>query len=174
MPSSVVWGGLSGPSYIFGGISSWSEDGEELPSLDYGAADETDHLLPRFTNALATLADHPETIIPVERYGGRLLMVCGGSETLWPSCPMAAQISARAGQHGGPETQLLTYPEAGHGVMGAPWPASDPRWAQWGAMGGTREGNIAARADSWPKVVRFLDETLKAPPAEPDPTPPPR
>jgi len=175
MPSSVAWDGLSAPAIMFGGISSWSEGGEPVPSLTYGAGDDSGSLMPYFVNALATLDEHPETIIPVERFRGRLLMVCGGRETLWPSCPMASQIEARARQHGGPETQLLTYPEAGHGVMGAPWPANHPRWDTWARMGGTVRANVAARADSWPKVVRFLDETLKAPPQpDPDPAPPPR
>ena len=28
-------------------------------------------------------------------------------------------------------------------------------------LGGTAEGNLAMRADAWPKILEFLDETLK-------------
>lgn len=165
MPSSVVWGALSMRSYVFGGVSSWTEGGEPLPSLDYGSGDGKKELLPRFVNALKTLDAHPETIIPVERFGGRLLLICGEADTLWPACPMARQIEARAKGAGRPAVTLLAYPGAGHAVMGAPIAADDPALVKWSKLGGTPAGNAAARADSWTKIVAFLDAALK-PPAE--------
>jgi hypothetical protein len=161
MPSSVAWDALSMRSYIFGGISSWTEGGRDLPSLAYGPGDETDRLLPRFANALATLDRHPEVVIPVERFRGRLLMLCGARDTLWPSCPMAEQVAARARHAGGPTVELLTYPEAGHGVMGGPVPPDHPLMRPWRRTGGAPGADSAARADSWPRIVRFLNAALR-------------
>lgn len=161
MPSSVAWDGLSARSYLFGGVSSWSEGGKPLPSLAYGKAGaDAKAMLPRFDNALATLARHPDAAIPVERYAGRLLLICGEKDSLWPSCPMARALAARAVAAGRPAPQLLAYPEAGHGVLGMPLPANDPALAKWTRLGGTAEGNAAARADNWPKLVAFLKAAL--------------
>lgn len=164
MPSSVVWGGMSMRSYIFGGVSSWSEAGKPLPSLPYGSGDGKRELLPRFVNGLKQLSAHPEAAIPVERFGGKLLLICGERDTLWPACPMARQLVARAAKAPPADTELLVYPEAGHGVMGAPLPASDPALRKWSALGGTAEANAAARADNWPKIVAFLDAALRPQP----------
>ncbi|WP_158266348.1 acyl-CoA thioester hydrolase/BAAT C-terminal domain-containing protein [Allosphingosinicella deserti] len=165
MPSNVVWDGLSGPAILFGGISSWSQGGTPVPSLAYGSGDGSKDLLPVFVNALAELGKHPETEIPVERFAGRLLMVCGERDLLWPSCPMGRAVEARARKAGRPAVQLLTYPEAGHAVMGAPLPPEHKTMRHWATIGGTAQANAAARADSWPKVVAFLDATLANPPA---------
>lgn len=166
MPSSVTWDALSMRSYIFGGVSSWTEDRRDVPSLAYGPGDDTDRLLPRFTNALATLDAHPEVVIPVERFAGRLLLVCGARDTLWPSCPMAAQVAQRARRGGRPATELLTYPEAGHGVMGGPLPADHRLMHVWRTTGGAPGADAAARIDSWPRIVAFLNAALR-PPAGP-------
>lgn len=170
MPSSVAWAGMSMRSYIFGGTSSWTEGGQDVPSLAYGSGDETDNLLPRFTNALATLGAHPETIIPVERYAGRLLLVCGARDTLWPSCPMAGQIVARARGAGRPAPELLTYPDAGHGVMGAPLRPDHRLMRMWRTTGALPGADSAARLDSWPRIVAFLNAALR--PAAADRTAP--
>ena len=172
MPSSVVWGGMSMRSYIFGGVSSWSVGGKPVPSLDYGSGEGKRELLPRFVNALKQLDAHPDTIIPVERFGGKLLLVCGERDTLWPACPMARQIVTRVRTARPNGVELLAYPEAGHGVMGAPLPASDPAMRKWAALGGTAQANAAARSDSWSRIVAFLDMTLKrqVPASSPSPS----
>jgi hypothetical protein len=162
MPSSVAWDGMSFRSFIFGGASSWSYKGGKVPSLSYdGTGPKGNEMLPLFANVLKDNAARRDAAIPVERFGGRLLLVCGAKDNLWPSCPMAQQIEARAKAAGKPETQLLSYAEAGHGVMGAPLPATHKRMKAWATLGGTAESNAAARADSWPKIVGFLDGALK-------------
>lgn len=171
MPSSVAWGGMSMRSYIFGGVSSWSADGKPLPSLAYGSGDGQRELLPRFVNGLKALDANPDAAIPVERFAGKLLLICGERDTLWPACPMARQIVARTGGKGAAAAELLVYPEAGHGVMGAPLPASDPALRRWSAMGGTAEANAAARADSWPRIVAFLHAALGSRESAPGPSP---
>lgn len=167
MPSSVAWGGMSARNYIFGGTSSWSLSGKDMPSLAYAPGDGTPAMLPRFVGALKTLPAHPDAAIPVERYTGKLLLICGGSDTLWPSCMMSSQIAARARKAGHGEPGLLTYPLAGHGVMGAPLLANDPIIKGFSQLGGTPRDNAAARADSWPRIVAFFDAALREQTANP-------
>jgi dienelactone hydrolase len=55
----------------------------------------------------------------------------------------------------------LAYDAAGHACFGEPPAAGMKIPPQIVQLGGTIEGNVAARADSWPKVLAFLDETLR-------------
>jgi dienelactone hydrolase len=59
------------------------------------------------------------------------------------------------------DESLLTYAAIGHGVMGAPGTADDPDIIKFATLGGTARSNAAARADSWPKILEFLNENLK-------------
>jgi uncharacterized protein len=160
MPSSVVWDGLDPLSIFFGLHSSWSQDGEKIHSLHYGWFDSDRGLYGVFEDGLKKVGQRPETVIPVEKYKGKLMLVCGERDRLWPACPMADQIEKRGKRLRGPETLLLRYPEAGHGVMGAPVPATDRDMKRFAELGGTAEANAAARADSWPKVLSFLNASL--------------
>jgi dienelactone hydrolase len=160
MPSSVVWDGMTGENYMFGSFSSsWSEGGKPLPHLAYKGQPGSDGLMPVFVNGLKALDRNPAAIIPVERFKGKLMLVCGEAEKLWPSCPMTDQIVARAAKAGAPAPVVLRYKDAGHGVMGAPF-ADAATAKKWSKLGGTAEGNAAARIDSWPKIVAFLNAEL--------------
>jgi len=88
--------------------------------------------------------------IPVERIRGRVLLVCGGADAFWHSCPMAQAIVERRRPQ---PTTLLEYPDAGHGV-GDPVPNVPRHLAA--EEGRTRLANDRARADAWPKLLRFL------------------
>ena len=160
MPSSVAWDGLDTPSILLGLNSSWSGRGKKVPSLHYGWFDSQRGLYGVFEDGLKKVSDHPETVIPIERFNGNLLMICGAKDSLWPSCLMAEQIKARAQKGGHPETQFLRYAEAGHGVMGAPLPAENRDMKRFAKLGGTAEANATARADSWPKIIVFLEASL--------------
>lgn len=162
MPSSVVWDGMTGENYMFGSFSSsWSEKGEPVPHLAYKGQPGGDGLMPVFVNGLKELDKNPAAVIPVEKFGGRLMLVCGEAEKLWPSCPMADQIAARAAKAGAPAPIVLRYKDAGHGVMGAPF-ADEKARRYWTKLGGTEAGNTAARADSWAKIRAFLKAELDA------------
>jgi dienelactone hydrolase len=161
MPSSVVWDGMAAENYMFGSFSSsWSEKGEPVAHLAYKGRPGNDGLMPVFVNGLKYLSQNPEAEIPVEKFKGKLMLVCGEAEKLWPSCPMTDQIVARAAKAAAPEPIVLRYKDAGHGAMGAP--VTDPAQIKWiSKLGGTEEGNRAARADSWPKIIAFLkSETI--------------
>jgi len=167
MPSSVVWDGMSGENYLLGSFSSsWSEQGKPVPHLAYKGRPGDHTLMPVFENGLKHLGENPKAAIPVERYKGRLMLICGETERLWPSCPMTDQIVSRARRSGSAQPIALRYKDAGHGVMGAPFTNAKTA-RQWSSLGGTVAGNSAARADSWPKVVAFLRTELGVKPATP-------
>ena len=160
MPSSVVWDGMSGENYMLGSFSSsWSEKGEPVPHLAYKGRPDERGLMAVFEGGLKERGSNPAAVIPVEKYRGKLLLICGEAEKLWPSCPMTDQIVARAAAKAAAPPLVLRYRDAGHAVMGAPF--ADPAAAKkWSKLGGTPAGNTAARIDSWPKIVAFLNAEL--------------
>ena len=101
-------------------------------------------------------------MIPVEKIAGPVLLVSGRDDKLWPSTLMAEQVMARldaakfryAHSH-------LAYGNAGHAAFGKPAPeGTKPNPAVFAVAGGTFEGTQAARVDSWPKALAFLDTNL--------------
>lgn len=75
---------------------------------------------------------------------------------------MSQQVAQRAAVRGGPPVTVLSYPDSGHLGVGPPVPIDDPFHEHLAEVGGTVEGNAAARADSWPQIVAFLHEHLAA------------
>ena len=157
-PSSVVWPGIAYSDTIQPG---WTEKRTALPYLPYANVPITQGgLFARYDDAMPSLPQHPDAIIPVERIDAPILLVCGEADTLWPSCKMADQIAARLHSSGKPAPEILRYPDAGHEVFGLPIDASDPHYAHLGGLGGTPAGIAAAHADDWPRTVAFLKEKL--------------
>lgn len=159
VPSHVVWPGidLAEPWRMINIESSWSEGGDPLPALPYGQGSGSD-LKATYDNGLDNnLAEHPEALIPIEDATAPILAVCGEDDTLWPSCRMSEALKERAEVEGGPDVTVLSYPDAGHFGVGPPSADGYPL----DEMGGTVEGNKAARADGWPKVIEFLDILLR-------------
>ena len=114
-----------------------------------------------YADGLKELPSHPGAIIPVERISARVLLICGEADNLWPSCPMARQMEARANRYDHPAVTLLAYRDAGHAVSGIPREPSDPNLASLAKSGGSPEGNNRARQDNWPRMLAFLDEALR-------------
>ena len=156
MPSSVAW-----PAITASGAPSpgWTLGGAPVAFLPYALASYAKRgIFGLYDDALPTEPQHPDAVIQVERISAPLLMVCGEADTLWPSCRMTDEVAARRVAHGKPPPLILRYPDAGHGVFGPPPPKPTPALA---SLGGTAEGNAAARADSWPKVLEFLAVRLR-------------
>ena len=160
VPSSVSWQGINWARDGRVPEASWSLRGAPYPALPYGEWDNATGLYSLYANGLKNAGAHPEAVIAVEKIGAPVLLICGGMDQLWPSCPMSEQLKARAAAQGGPDVHLLAYPEGGHAVVGAPAAAFDAATSQLGVYGGTAEANQAARADSWPKVVAFFEGVL--------------
>jgi dienelactone hydrolase len=155
-PSSVVWPGINWARWGAVAQSSWSVAGRPLQPLPYGKFSITGGMRSIFEAGLKQLELHPESVIPVERIGVPVMLVCGGADQVWPSCEMARQIQARVATGQGPAVSLLEYPQADHGAFGSP--ALEPR--RFGP-GAESDASRQAREDSWPLVVRFLKETLR-------------
>lgn len=162
-PSDLVWEGFGLEMVEHEGTrSSFSYQDKPLPFMPYRGF--VDGLLAGPTADLRAIhengrADHPDkeaaARIPVENYKGPLLIVTGERDAQWNSARMARNVVATR-KAAGLETEALIYPEAGHSLAGSDGlRPPDPR------SGGSPEADAAARLDAWPKVVAFLQRTLK-------------
>jgi uncharacterized protein len=158
MPSGVVWPGIvhneGDPP------STFTLAGKPLPFLPYGYPFTSVYNL--YAKGLLALDQHRDAIIQVERINGPVMLVCGKSDSLWPSCPMSEQVDARLkSEHFTHSVQLLEYQDAGHAVFGQPRSSDDPHIADLTKEGGSIEGNQTARRNSWTRAMAFLDAALK-------------
>ena len=126
VPSNVVGCGLPGC-----GGPAWTLHGQMIPYQD----------------SFGPTGYDP---IPVERIRGRVFLVCGGADLLWPSCPMARAIAARRHHRA---TTVLEFPRGGHGV-GDPTPNAPQAWPDLEGLDPL--ANARARVATWPKLLRFL------------------
>jgi dienelactone hydrolase len=159
VPSSVVWAGIdmANPATPVT-VSSWTIGGKPAPFVAY---DEGPFRGVRdlYERSLAKAA--PDAVIPVEKIRGPVLLISGKADQLWPSTPMAEAVMARLdAHHFAYAHRHLAYENAGHAAVGPPLPADSPNLKMLASLGGTPEGNQAARTDSWPKVLAFLDEAF--------------
>lgn len=157
VPSQVAWQGFDW-SFAPVKTSSWSEGGKPVPFLPITTVGWNGDI---YGPALADAAKHPEAAIPVERIAGPVLLLCGEDDKLWPSCPMARAVKARRDkQSNALATTLLAYPDAGHFGVGPQLPAGQDVPAMITMFGGSKEGNVTARADGWPRTIAFLKQAL--------------
>jgi dienelactone hydrolase len=169
MPSSVAWQGIDWNflnMIVNPPNGSWSLAGKPIPFLPYGQPKKFGGpIADVYIAGLEALAQHENAIIPIEQSKAAVLLICGKRDTLWPSCPMADQVKARAEAKGGPIVTILAYDDAGHAVMGLPVEKTNPNYDKLDSLGGTDDGNNAARTDGWPKVLEHLGSALKGPPS---------
>ena len=175
-PSAVVWQGIPFDREVYHGgpRSPWSLRGEAVPFVPLaspGAAEMvlmTESLLearPISTRALYERALGDETAVaaasvPVEKIEAPVLLISGTDDRLWPSTRLSEMAIGRleANDHPFPR-EHLRYEGAGH--MIAP-PGYEPAasWTDRFELGGSREADDFANADSWPKVLGFLEEAF--------------
>lgn len=158
VPSSVVWQGINMRDFT-SVKSTFSEAGKPLAFVPYDRSAPFTSVLDLYQRSLATAAEHPDAAIPVERIGGSLLLVSAKDDRLWPSAEMSEQVMARLKASGFKRRhEHLSYADAGHGAMSPP--SGDAGMRGRDNLGGTPEGNAAARADMWPKVLAFFADEL--------------
>lgn len=140
VPSSVVnpgWPDTSQPAWTLGGrplpAVSPSEFGQPNPP------------------------GKPQTVIPVERIRGPILLTCGELDRIWPSCRYSDAITARlrARQFAYPVIDLR-YRDAGHHVGGLTLYFASVTDAALAAFGGTVAATQAAQADAHAKLLALL------------------
>ncbi len=125
-------------------------------------------LTPAFLRYLENTERAEAAAIPVERINGPIILISGGSDALWPSAHFSHLIVERLEQNAFPHPyQHLTYEGSGHTIG----PRYAPSTVTKGYhnirkifidLGGTPSAIAHAREDSWPKVLQFLDEHVKA------------
>lgn len=156
VPSSVAWPSSS-PSQF--SKPSWTAGGALVPFLPYAVGSfGKGGVFALYNDALPTLPQHADAVIPVEKIRGPVMLISGKQDALWPSAIMGEQIMARLAQAKvSYACYHLSYENAGHASFGKPAaPGVVPPLAVIAASGGTAEGNQAARLDSWPKMMAFL------------------
>lgn len=180
-PSSVVFEGIPG-GWEYAG-SAWQSGGEELPyvSYDWGITfwlhifqqwilRRSLSLRPTYEGGFdeATETETSAASIPVENTDGPILLVSGGDDQMWPSRRFGNEIVTRLDEAGYDHPyDHLTYDGAGH-VIATPYrPTTDD--SEQGtflpglplSLGGNPAGTATAEADSWPKVLEYLDRGLR-------------
>jgi dienelactone hydrolase len=161
VPASVSWQGYDRRNPM-DTAPSWTLNGKAVAYVPYDTSAPFTSVFDLYQRSLAKLDRHPDALIQVERINGPVMLVCGEADNLWPSCPMSDAVASRLKAKGfGHRVAELKYPNAGHAAFGMPIPAGNPALATLQAMGGDPAGNVAARADSWPKALDFLDEALR-------------
>lgn len=150
MPSNVIVGGCCDA----GTPVAWTLDGRAVaPS-------------PSAPMRRSMTSDRPE--IPVERINGAVLLISGREDEVWPSTVMADKIMARLRQRRFTHPFVhLAYDHAGHGI-GRPFTSTmelnsrrHPLTGRIIRMGGTPSATARARADSWQRMLTFVNEHLR-------------
>jgi len=166
-PSSVVWSCICDHP----DKSSWSYQGQPVPFIPAGR-DPTYRPPANFPiraaiNYRYRLRDREaiaRAAIPVERIHGPVLLISGTDDQLWPSSEMAESIMERLRANEHPFLyRHLSYEGAGHSSAKAYLPMAGTTSAAGGrlSLGGSVEANARAQADSWPRVLEFLQTALR-------------
>lgn len=164
-PSHVIW---SAPPDVDGTRPAWTYRGKAVPFLVRPLTLEQRNKLkeknpaaerPVFEHYLKDMEAAGKATIPVEKIAGPILMITGRNDQLCPSAGMADEVMKRLDAKKHPfysDSAHFGYEGCGHAI-GLPLgqPGSTPEF------GGTPKANSYAAWDSWPKVVKFLGDSLK-------------
>lgn len=164
MPSHVAWQGLDWnmlKQIVTPPDGSWSLGGHVIPYVHYTKDFRGGNLVDLYLTSLEQAKNLDDAVIRIELTRAPILLICGKQDTLWPSCLMADRVKERAVRMGGPEVTVLAYENAGHAVLGIPLDRTNKNYDMLDILGGTDDGNNAARADGWAKIVAHLDAALK-------------
>jgi dienelactone hydrolase len=112
----------------------------------------------RFDRAAWTYRGRPlaaGTQIAVERISGPILTAGAGEDTVWDSALWVHEIEQRLrGRHFRCPHTAVTYQRAGH-LAGVALPYLPAPTVQ-DQFGGSARGDAEAKADLWPRILRFL------------------
>lgn len=171
VPSGVALWGVTGQGWS--PRPAWAYRGHDLPVLGPPAAgDEARaHTGEPFagTPLILPLIDHADpnlqaAAIPVERIEGEVLLISGEDDQMWPSTQLADVAYHRLRQADRP-CEHQRYDGAGH-LISYPYipttvtEAVHPVTGRSSTFGGTPQATASANADSWPRVLEFLNRCL--------------
>ncbi len=172
VPSAVVFGGIgreqrSGAAWTYRGMPLSFVPGRDAPASAETADREPIALTPGFLRALEDAAAVERAAIPVERINGPILLVSGADDQMWPSFLFADMVIERLAAHHYPYPyEHLRYAGAGH-IIGTPYlpttvtASRHPVAGLVFAYGGNAKDSAHAQADSWSKVLAFLEESRR-------------
>jgi len=174
VPSHVVWRGR-GPG-VPPRSPSWTLRGEPIPILRRSSPpppqppappDVPLATTPSFIDTLSDRTAEQRAAIPVDQIRGPVLLISGREDAMWPSTLMAERAVERLAAHGYPyRVEHLAYDGAGHDVYLPYLPTTRRSQSSWiagrlVALGGNARDTAVACADSWPRVIDFLHESLR-------------
>ncbi len=108
----------------------------------------------------------PYTIIPVEKINGPILLISGQEDRVWASASMCERVIQRLEEHNYQyHFKHLSYAHAGHSISFPYVPTTTEHWRHPATgmvvnFGGNPRGVAFANADSWPRVLQFLQTSL--------------
>jgi len=155
--SGAPWGAV-GPD-VDVNLPAWTRGGVAVPKLWEDDGDPNAVLAD--ANALLDAA------VPVERTRGRVLLLTGEDDAMWPATALSEIAVERAERYGAADrVRHVAYPDAGHltGLppgFAVPSGISHPVDGTYYSFGGTRAGNQAARRDAWRQLVAFCRSAPK-------------
>lgn len=162
VPSSVAIQSVQGPS-------SWTLGGKPVPFLRVPFTPECSSFTSKkppvlncdFQKALDHQAAVAAASIAVEKINGPVLLISGTQDQLWPSSRYSDMVVARLKTNNFPFAyEHLRYEGAGH-FIGIPYfPANQTQTVALDG-GGNAEANGTASADSYAKVLDFLNKYFK-------------
>lgn len=175
--SAVVWQGITFDREVYygGPKSPWTSRGEPVPFARIARPLPTEMvrmvgsylgrqpLVGRvfYERALTDETAVAAAEIAVEKIDGPLLLISGTDDQMWPSTRLSEMAIERLKAHDHPfPYEHLRYEGAGHMIT---LPNAEPpvSWTSRYEVGGIREANEFANADSWTKVLSFLGKHLK-------------
>ena len=158
-PGSAVFQGFKPPSYPV--ISSWTEGGKDLAfvpnAYDKHFFQSRDGMY-LWYRTLQQYEEVEKAAIRVENIEGKILLLSGARDGIWPATLMGERIVSRLhvpGKKG--QCEHVVFGEAGHGIAAPP---GEPTTRVAERLGGTAFGNAIARRTGWDKVKKFLEENL--------------
>ncbi len=176
-PSGVVWRSVPFDREVYHGgpRSPWSYRGAPVPFAGLSGpsmremVQMTEYFFEGrpistrgfFERALDDEAVVAPASIAVEKIEAPVLLISGTDDRLWPSTRLSEMVIERLKAHEHPfPYEHLSYEGAGHMIS---LPGYEPArsWRDRYELGGSREANELANADSWTKVLGFLREHLK-------------
>lgn len=169
-PSHVVWQGIAGAGPP-PDKSSWTYQRSPLPYLrgvptptflGQFAKPQPLRLIDLYEPALTKTEEVEKAAIPVEKINGPVLLISGDADEMWPSAKMGDQIVERLKKHNFTHPyEHMKIAGAGHAIRKGCLPAAGTVHNGRFAFGGTEAANAKAQADTWPRVLRFLRQSLK-------------
>jgi acetyl esterase/lipase len=164
-PTSVSWYGLDGYGRPAMKRPSWTWQGSPVPFLPFlhGARPTFAPRTGMRVDGCYQLSRYPQEWVDraslrVEEAVGPILVLAGEDDHMWPSAPMAAQLTERMRAAGrDSDVCTVTYSDAGHIFLHYQPSLVAPSSPPTIDFGGTDAGDAEACRDGWQRIGAFLE-----------------